>query len=155
LRDHQGYPVHDFDLILTAGPRNSANHLPAGFLIDRQRNGSHRNSVTFYFNHDVMKKSAAIVDDSGRVLRPALPGAGRLGLKIQPRPTRGFVHYLPCRITATEELLERALVPNGTTLIEIVLQRVVKKNVFRIDRRADINSESFKGTEPGPDVVRD
>ena len=109
--------------------------------------------MSYYFNHDRMKKSDAIIGDNGDVLRPASPGADRLGFKILPRPASGFVHYLRCQITATEELLEQALVPNATTLIDIVLRRVVRKNVFRVDRRADIDGDSFKRTPPGPDIV--
>ncbi len=153
VSDHEGYPVTDFDLVLTAGPRNSPNHLPEGFFIDRQKNSINLNTVSYYFNHDLMTESEAIMDDNGDVLRPASPGADRLGFKIEPRPTSGFVHYLPCQISATEELLEQALVLNATTLIDIVLWRVVRKNVFRVDRRADIDGNSFKGTPPGPDIV--
>lgn len=151
--DHQGYPVTDFDLVLTAGRRDSEDHLPEGFFVDRQLNGVNKNTVSYYLDHDVMKKSDPIVDKKGAVVRPASPGADRLGFKILPRPRAGFVHYLPGRIAASEELLEQALQENGTTMIEIVLQRVVRRNVFRVDRRKDIDGDSFKGTKPGPDIA--
>ena len=153
VHDSQGYRVTDFDLVLTAGPRNSPDHLPEGFFVDRQRNSVNRNTVSYYINHDVMKTSDAIINDDDEVLRPPLPGADRLGFRIKPRPKSGFVHYLPCQISASEELLEMVLAPNVTTLVEIVLNRVVRQNVFRVDRRRDIDDDDFRRTPPGAAIV--
>lgn len=88
VRDDQGYPVTDFDLVLTAGPNS------------------------------------------------------------------GFVHYLPCEIKATAEMLEKALFPNSTTLVEIVLKRIVTKNVFLVEEMtATTVPVDFSGTKPGDEMV--
>lgn len=43
-------------------------------------------------------------------------------------------------------MLEKALHANSSTLIGIVLRRVVRKNVFRVDRMTS-------ATKPGEEVV--
>jgi hypothetical protein len=60
VRDNANEPVADFDLLLTAGPRSSPNHLPEGFFVDRQRNRLTRGAVTYYFNSHVMFASPAV-----------------------------------------------------------------------------------------------
>jgi hypothetical protein len=138
VRDTADQPILDFDLVLTAGKKNDPNHLPEGFSTDRQRNRIHPNTVTYYFNYDVMRGCKAVRDPTKKnVLRKELAGIDRLGIRLNPRPDQGFVHYLPCKIEATKGLLEKALVPNSTTLVEICLQRVVDKEVFRLERIAN------------------
>ncbi len=154
VRDSEGHSVKDFDLILTAGPEGNPNHLPQGFFADRQRNGVNKDTVTFLFNYDLMVGSATIKDSSGNVIRQATTGAGMLGFRVNPRPDKGFVRYLPCEIKATSGLLAKALRPNCTTLIDIKLQRVVSKNVFRADKKSPgASSESFAKTKPGEEIV--
>ena len=152
--DLEGHAVVDFDLILTAGPDADPNHLPKGFLADRQRNSISPHTVTFYFNYDVMMGCEAVTDEHGAVIRPATEGAGTLGLRINPRPHHGFVRYLPCELKASKSLLEKVLRPNSTTLVDIRLQRVVSKNVFRADEiDMDARAVSFKRTPPGEEIV--
>lgn len=154
VQDLEGHPVTDYDLILTAGPDGDPNHLPKGFLADKQRNSNNPNTMTFYFNYDLMTGTDAIRDDAGIEIRPASPGAGTLGLRVVPRPNSGFVRYLPCEIRATKGLLEKALRPNCTTLVDIRLQRVVSKNVFRMDKsRQGAAASSFKRTPPGEEII--
>lgn len=156
VRDDAGYAVSDFDLILTAGPEADPNHLPKGFFIDRQRNSRHPEIITYYFNRDVMKGCAAVKDAKGKVLRAAMPGAGMLGFKLIARPEHGFVHYLPCEIKASPEMLESALHGNRTTLIDIRLRRVVNKDVFRHGAvLADGASVDFSEIKPGAEIVPD
>lgn len=156
VRDDAGYAVSDFDLILTAGPEADPNHLPKGFFVDRQRNQRHPEIITYYFNRDVMKGCAAIKDAKGKVLRAALPGAGMLGFKLIARPQHGFVHYLPCEIKASAEMLESALHGNRSTLIDIRLRRVVNKRVFRHGPvLADGQLVDFSDEEPGAEIVPD
>ena len=50
-----------------------------------------------------------------------------------PRPDDGFVRYLKCAYMATKDLFDKALNPNSTTMIDIVLQRVVDKEVFMLE----------------------
>lgn len=149
VRDEAGRTVEDFDLVLTAGPGNDPNHLPKGFALDRQSNKRDRGMLTYYFNWDVMAGCREVTHE-GKVLRAASPGAQGLGLRINPRPTEGFVHYLPCEISATTELLKSVLLPNQTTLVDIVLQRVIRRGVFELDQGTQ--QKSFKSTQPGDPI---
>lgn len=154
VRDDRGLPVKDYDLVLTAGDSADPNRLPEGFCKDRQRNKLNRETITYFLNYNVMKGCKKVVYKSnGKVVRKALPGIRKLGLKIVPRPQSGFVHYLPCEIQACAELLEKALVPNGTTLIDIRLRRVVHANVFDTEPVKKTGSTSFKNVKPSDQLV--
>jgi hypothetical protein len=154
VRDNEDHPVTDYDLILTDGPDADPNHLPEGFAVDRQRNALNPETITYFFNHDVMKGSETVTDEAGKEVREALKGAETLGIRIVARPDKGFVHYLPCEFTASREMLEKALHRNSTTLVDIRLQRVVRKNVFRVDKMTDpIQPIDFKETLPGDEIV--
>ena len=153
VRDDHNYPVTDFDLLLTGGKDNDPNKLPKGFFMDRQRNRVSSNTVTYFFNYDIMA-GAPEVKKGDEVIRAATQGAEALGIKILPRPSNGFVHYLNCEIQASKELLNEVLRPNCTTMIDIQLRRVVRKNVFRMTRMTgDATTGSFRKTRPGDDFV--
>lgn len=146
-------PVNDFDLVLTAGSDSDPNALPRGFFVDRQLNSIAPNTLTYFLNFDVMQGAPAIVHE-GKVVRRMSSGAAALGIRVQPRPSRGFVHYLPCEISATSSLLRQVLQPNSTTMVEIRLRRVVKKNVFRLGKlKKGARGKSFKDTPPGTDIA--
>ena len=154
LRDQQGYPVTDFDLLLTAArarQKADPNRLPEGFLVDRQRNTLAPNTLAFYINYDAMR-GCAEVTRRGRdeVYRPAWPGTAKLGLRVDPRPQEGFVHYQSCELEASREVLEQVIKPNQTTLVDSVLRRVVYEEVFRFDRGTD--QGSFKDTRPAREL---
>lgn len=149
VHDEAGHAVEDFDLLLMAGPNDDPNHLPKGFALDRQANKRDRGTITYYFNWDVMCGCPEVMH-AGKVLRPASPGAQGLGLQIRPRPTEGFVHYLPCGIGASTELLREVLQPNQTTLVDITLRRIVRRGVFELDR--GVQQRSFKQTRPGEPI---
>ncbi len=158
IHDHEGFPLTDFDLILTAGPDSDPNHLPEGFCADRQKNALHNDMITYYFNYDIMNGCGAVYNPKGELIRGAIKGSEMLGLEIRPRPEKGFVRYIPCRIKASAEMLDRALVPNSTTLIDICLQRVVDKQVFRSSRLSGENMPTpdegeFSGLAPGSDFI--
>ena len=154
VQDDEGHPVADFDLVLTAGPDADPNHLPQGFFVDRQRNSLNPETLTYYFNCDVMKGTAAVVDTDGNVIRDELPGAGMLGFKIIARPDGGFVHYLPCEIETSPDMLGLALHANSTTLVDIVLRRIVRKNAFSLQKvTGDTKARSFKNTRPGEGLL--
>ena len=153
LRDDRGYPIRDFDLLLTAGKDNDPNMLPKGFFMDRQLNRLNRSTITYYFNYDIMV-GAPEVRKGDKVIRAATKGADALGLRVLPRPDDGFVHYLPCEARATREMLDKVLRPNATTMVDLTLRRVVRKNVFRLARMSgDSTRGSFKRTRPGDDIV--
>lgn len=157
VRDDEGYPVEDYDLVLVAGEQSDSNHLPRGFFVDKQRNKVNPECITFFFNYNVMNGSPELWyegQDNGGTrtkVRDAVPGAESLGFRIEPRPSQGFVHYLPCEIKASQKLLEAALRPNSTTLVDIELRRVVFKNVARLDRTT--RPHSFKHLPPGDKIV--
>lgn len=69
--------------------------------------------------------------------RNKLPEANLLGLKVSPRPTESFVRFVPCQIVANAILLNKTLKPNSTTLIAIVIQRVVSKKIFKLEKLDD------------------
>ncbi len=154
VRDDEDYAISDFDIVLTAGSKSDPNHLPKGFFADRQRNSINPETITYFFNYDVMAGSEAVKDKDNNVVRKAMAGADMLGFRIVPRPDTGFVHYLPCEIKASTDLLQQALHPNSTTLIDIRLRRIVRKNVFRMDRMTNKTKPiPFKKTKPGDEIV--
>lgn len=153
LKDSEGYPVSNFDLIFT-GPGNDPDMLPKGFFVDRQFNKTNGFTLTYYFNYDVMVGAPAVIHN-GKELRRAFPGIDCLGLIIKPRPDEGFIRYLPCEISASKELFEKALAPNGTTLIEIELKRLVSNELFRFEKPDEnkATNRSFKKIKPGDFVI--
>lgn len=157
VTDHEGHAVTDYDLLITAGEDSDPNHLPAGFFVDRQRNRVNPEIITYFLNFDVIHGTEAVIDSNGTEIRPALTGIHSLGLEIRPRPEDGFVRYLPCRIKATQDLFEKALKANCTTLIDIVLQRIVYTEVFELellgDKMPSGKKASFKDVEPGNDIA--
>jgi hypothetical protein len=154
VRDEEGRAVTDFDLILTAGATSDPNHLPNGFFADRQRNSVNGETVTYFFNYDAMLGIGPVKNEDGEIVRDAILGAEALGFRIIARPDGGFVHYLPCEIKASKDLLLRALEPNGTTLIDVRLQRVVRKNVFRVEKvTSKTKPASFKKITRGDEIA--
>lgn len=154
VQDDEGYPVLDYDLLLTAGAEADPNHLPQGFFIDRQRNSISPETITYYLDRDVMKGSKAIEDKDGNIVRNAISGAEMLGLRVIARPDDGFVYYLPCEIKASSDTLQTVLHANSTTLVDIVLRRIVRKNVFCMARVTNgTKPGSFKNTKQGDGIV--
>ena len=154
VQDDEGHPVSDFDLLLTAGPDADPNHLPQGFFIDRQRNAISPDTITYYLNRDVMKGTGEIIGTDKSFIRSAQSGSEMLGFRIIARPDSGFVHYLPCEIKASPDMLQTALHANSTTLVDIVLRRIVRKNVFCMDKvTGETKASSFKNAKPGNEIV--
>lgn len=152
--DDEGHPVTDYDLVLTAGENNDPNHLPPGFFVDRQRNSITPETITYFINYDIMTGSPAVNDNQGKVIRKQIPGAGKLGFRLTARPDSGFVRYLPCEIEATTDMLRAALRPNSTTLVDIVLRRIVSKNVFVAERMTSATVPvDFSGIKAGGGIV--
>jgi hypothetical protein len=156
LRDDSNHAVTDFDLKLTAGQggRVGPDFLPEGFFVDRQRNKRNHGTLTYYVNHDIMVGCEAIADprDSrwGNMLRERQPGAESLGFDLTARPDDGFVHYHPATLQADRKNLEQLIRPDQTTLVEIVLRRVVRKGTFRLTRELD--PENFTDQPPGEPI---
>jgi len=131
VSDTEGNPITDYDLLFTAGD-NSPNHLPEGFFSDRQQNSRHKETVTYFVNYDILKGAPAVINGEKQV-RDAAPGISKLGLQVNPRPDDGFVRYSPLEIVAQPEFFEKMVKPNSTILVDIRLQRLVSKQVFRLE----------------------
>jgi len=129
VSDTEGNPITDYDLLFTAGD-NNPNHLPEGFFSDRQQNSRHKETVTYFVNYDILKGAAPVLNGEKQV-RDAAPGITRLGLQVNPRPDAGFVRYRPLEIVAQPEFFEKMVKPNSTILVDIRLQRLISKQVFR------------------------
>jgi hypothetical protein len=152
VRDDRGYPISDFDLTLLGqiGDRSGANFLPKGFFVDRQKNTREGNVLTYYFCHDAMVGAPEVLNpkDQTRVLRERFPGADGLGLHIAARPDTGMVRYIPGSLAVSSKILREFIRTDETTLVEIVLRRVVHEGVFRFTRDLD-HPDPFADQKPG------
>jgi hypothetical protein len=148
VHDDQGNVIKDFDVILTAGA-NNPNHLPPGFFIDRQRNHLDPGTITYYIDHTRMHGGPA-VSYKGKQLRPALAGCEGLGLHVVPYPQDGFVLYQPATLKATAENLDNMIKPNQTTIVDIVMRRIVREGVYRLSR--DPSPQDFTKQPPGAPI---
>ena len=146
LRDDQGNAIKDFDILLTAGRDSSPNHLPPGFFIDRQRNHLDPGTLTYYINYTRMLGGPAVTF-KGRQLRPALPPCGSLGLKVVPYPQDGFVLYQPASLKATAQNLKNLIKPNQTTMVDIVMRRIIREGVYRLTQNP--SPQDFTRQPPG------
>lgn len=149
VHDDQGNAIKDFDIILTAGQHNDPNALPPGFFIDRQRNHLDVGTITYYVNYAHMQGSAA-VSQGGKRRRKALPSCGSLGLHIIPYPQDGFVLYQPATLEASADNLRNFVKPNQTTIVDIVMRRMVREGVYRFTTEA--SPEDFTKQPPGMPV---
>jgi hypothetical protein len=148
VHDENGWGISDFDLLLT-GENGDPNKLPQDFLDDRQKNRRAGNTLTFFLNHDILNGCPEVKRD-GKVVRPVQHGLSELGIRIVPRPTEGFVHYLPCELRATKSMHEKALRANNTTLIDVTMRRVVTQSTFTLTR--ELAPRDFTKTEPGDPI---
>jgi len=152
VSDSEGYPVTDYDLIFTAGEKNDPNHLPEGFFSDRQQNSRNKETVTYFVNYDILKGSPAVMDGNDTI-REATEGIERLGLKVLPRPDSGFVRYLPLNLVANKDFFDKMVRGNATILIDICLERLVSREVFRLEGPVTVMPDpdhgSFKDVKPG------
>ncbi|MDI1355415.1 MAG: phospholipase [bacterium] len=154
VTDTEGNAISDFDLLLTAGNNDDPDQLPPGFFADRQRNSLNKNTLTYFFNYDLLIGTAEVKTKEGEVLRKKTEGIDALGLKLIAHPDKGFIRYLPCRIRASKELFQKALQANRTTLIEICLQRIVSDQVFRFEKTPeDKIAGDFKDVKPGNVII--
>ena len=137
-----GAHVQEVDILLTAGPNNSPNELPEDFLADRQANHRDPGTLTFFLNFAALAGSPAIPGPDGSIVRPELIARGNYGLTIRPRATDGVVLYLEGAISAVTHDILDYVEPNQTTLVDIVLTRVVRSGVFTFTKQ--LAPRSFK-----------
>jgi hypothetical protein len=119
LRNDRGESLSDYDLILTAGPNYSPDDLPTDFFVDRQRNSRNPGQLTYYLNYDALDK-----------LRRG--GEGRIGFKINARPTGGLAFYQVAEFQSDTGGVRQFFRPNEITMVEIVLTRKIDARVFRL-----------------------
>jgi hypothetical protein len=154
VRDDHGYRINDFDLTLLGKTEQGSgpNFLPKGFFVDRQKNSREAGVLTYYFSYDAMIGLRAVRDPVRRqkILRPPLPGASGLGLKVAARPDGGFVRYIPASLNESKDVLQKFMNPDETTLVDIVLRRFVHEGGFRLT--PSLTPESFVDQQPGVSI---
>jgi hypothetical protein len=136
IRDDRGYVIGDFDLTLLASPGKRAaspDLLPKGFFVDRQKNTRDGGSLTYYFSYDAM--AGWTPKKSEERYRDKLPGTSKVGMELAAKPDDGFVHYVPAMLEASREVLDQFFNADETTLIEVVLKRVVREGVFQLTQK--------------------
>lgn len=147
IRDDHGAVVDDIDVLLTRPGTRGADRMPRGFLVDRQANRCGSGVLTFYLNHAVLAGAGPVVDTGGTLIRPALAPFGPYGLTLSPRHPDDAVTYCPATLSPDSGNLLPYLRPNETTLVDIVLTRVVREGVFRL--RRSLKPRAFKADRPG------
>ncbi len=145
VADEEGKDIGDFDIIFT-GEHDNPNLLPAGFLADRQRNSASKGTVTFFFNETIMNGSEEIIHD-GKKLRDKKQGVKEFGLIIDPHHHTGFAHYEKAYVKASADQLDHILRPHQTTMIEVVMKRVIHEGTHALTQNR--NAEEFKKAIPG------
>jgi len=137
VKDDRGEELHDYDILLLAGKKYKPNLLEKGFFQDRQATDRlNQKRVVYYLNVDKMR---SIKD-------------GKLGLRVVPRPDKGFSYYQNAEFHSEDIQIRQILKPNQTLMVDIELKRFVDKNVFRFDK-ATAKRKSFKNTKPSKKVV--
>ena len=139
VSDEHGRRIDDYDMILI-GDGHSAEQLPKGFFIDRQKNKQSQ-ALVYYMDYD---KLATLND---------------LGIRVIARPTIGwpgedakaFSGYYPCEFRMTGAEFRDSVKPNETFYIDVVLQRRVARETFRLDPLGA--PSDFKKVKPGPVIV--
>jgi hypothetical protein len=161
IRDDQGNQIGEFDLKLTGIPANARGNvkaspdlLPTDFLQDRQRNRRRPETLTFFLNQDLMVGCPAIHHPRKPevTLRAEAPGLKALGLQIIPHLTKGFVHFVPAELDAATATIQQVLKPNQTTLVEVVMKRIIGQHVFRLQRLDRRDDTDFASVSPGEPI---
>ncbi len=156
LRDDTGHPISDFDFLLT-GVGGNPNRLPEGFFIDRQKNSRDGSTLTYFLNHTALtgEPAAPGIPQEDMDAKPS-QGVGALGLKIVPRPDDGFVHYRVAELVSKAENIDRILKKDQTTMIDIVLNRIVHRGVFELINSKDEKTKGsgFKNQKEGTVIAK-
>jgi len=148
ITDEDGKDIGECDIVFT-GPENDPNKLQHGFQSNRQRNKFNKSTVNFFCNYTAMAGGPEI-KYKDKTLRAKKEGVKQLGLMIDPHNNSGFAHYVRGRINANDKQLGQILFPNQTTLLEIVMKRVVHEGTFRINQNR--KGEEFKDADSGKTI---
>lgn len=138
VRDDQGAPVTDYDLLLLAGAKYDPDQLPKGFFIDRQRNKKSPQRLVHYLDCDKMH---TIAD-------------GALGFRIVARPRVGFASFFAGELRSGDAgiPIDQLLTPNETLYVGVELQRRVDRETFRLGPASD-PPQSFRKVKPSGEIV--
>ncbi|SHO55099.1 esterase/lipase family protein [Vibrio quintilis] len=167
VKDDQGVPVNDYDLILLGGQNTDPDDLAKGFFVDRQKNAAHPNHLVYYvdYNNLMQKKLTGfrLIARPSRYQLINQSGQPDDETKEVARPENCLAYYRPVEYRAESGSIE--VMPNETFYIEIILHRYVDKNVFRFDsaEKPTLHKEGlifktetrhdFKKTKPSGDNV--
>jgi hypothetical protein len=136
LFDDTGLPLTDYDLLFTAGAAYDENHLPPGFFVDKQRNQLNPGKLTFFLDFDVLSEG----------LSDKLQN--RLGLKLTARPAQGLARYGAVSFEGTGADIVKAIRPNETLMVEIIVRRRIDRRVFTLTDQI-AKPESIDGKPSG------
>jgi hypothetical protein len=152
LVDDRGEPLVTAQFQLTAGPEASPDHLPQGFMLDRQANSRSPATVAMFLNCSVLAGEAAIVDprDPNKTLRDPLQPHRPYGVHIEPVDLTGLIRHLVASTAHADDLLD-ALGPHETTIVDVILSRRVAEGVFRLTQ--NLVAEDFQHPLPGADIA--
>ncbi len=142
LLDDRGAHVQEVDVLLTAGPDNSPDQLPENFLPDRQANHRDPSAITFFLDYAALTGSPAIPEPDGSIAREPLVSRGNYGLIVRPRSTDGIVLYLEGGVSSATDDIMQYIHANQTTVIDIVLTRIVLEGVFTFTQQ--LSPREFK-----------
>ncbi|MBV9080024.1 MAG: hypothetical protein JO102_02775, partial [Elusimicrobia bacterium] len=131
ISDSNGEPIHDYALELIDQSGNGGN-LPKGFFCDKHQNEPNPEMFVFYLDYDRLHQ---------------VPG-GKLGFKIQAALGTPFVEYVATTFLSPSDV-ESIIRPNQTTLIDVVLRRRIKKNLFQLT--TDFSEQPIGKDPGGPD----
>lgn len=112
--DNQGHELSDYAIEIIDASK-SGDKLPGGFHRDHHKNEINPEQFNYYLDYDQLMKVKG----------------GELGFRVQSTPDSPMVAYEECMFTTK---VTHLIKPNQTTLIEVVLNRRINKNVFRITK---------------------
>jgi hypothetical protein len=133
FEDDQGDPLTDYDMLLLGGSTYDPNKLPPGFFVDRQRNRREPNKLVYYLSYDRMRELTHV------------------GIRIVARPQGKLAGYVPAEFRSQELPITDIIRPNETTMVKLVLKRLVDREVGRID--SGTQRRSFTRVSPSGEVV--
>jgi hypothetical protein len=149
ITDDSGEALTDAGFLLTAGPQASPDLMPPGFMLDRQVNARHLNTVTLFLNHTLLAGAVRVAHPANarQTLRPTITSHRPYGANVQPANLTGLVHHALSLSQAGDDLFTM-LGAHQTTVLDVVLSRKIHAGVFRLTQ--DLAPQDFSNPVPGP-----
>jgi hypothetical protein len=133
--EEQRLKTDEYDLLLLAGNEYQPQHLPKGFLVDKQFNQL-TGRLTLYLD----------------TTRTHMIPDGKIGIRINARPDTGFVRYAPAEFHGQLEHLKALIQPNQTTYINICLHRNLDTHLYQMDPASEPPRSFKKETPSGKNI---